>query len=300
MRLKDFPTVTPEQIAEDDMLVLDGSEGTRNVNAKTFLESAGNGSEFELPFDLRKLIWREKNLGKTFTVEQRNAIKNGTFEDLYLGDYWVTNHGKVTIVDFDYWKRYNSVSKPHHLVVMPTFVESSSDYYVPWSENSNENGYKTCKAREVLNDDSISGFKSKFVTPLFGNHLMSYGASLSSEKIISSDGKNITNILFEVENNCKLELLNERMIFGSGIFGMTSQQVDESDLANCSESDTQQLLAFNLYFNKITEGIYPGWLRDISGVNSASVFNYYFNNCFRGNISSDFSCFLAAFAVTGD
>ena len=34
-------------------------------------------------------IYRGKNLGSSVTQEQWNAIEAGTFDDLYIGDYWV-------------------------------------------------------------------------------------------------------------------------------------------------------------------------------------------------------------------
>ena len=33
-------------------------------------------------------IYRGNNLGSSVTEEQWNAIQSGTFEDLYIGDYW--------------------------------------------------------------------------------------------------------------------------------------------------------------------------------------------------------------------
>lgn len=33
-------------------------------------------------------IYRGKNLGTSITAAQMNAVKNGSFDDLYLGDYW--------------------------------------------------------------------------------------------------------------------------------------------------------------------------------------------------------------------
>ena len=48
-------------------------------------------------------IARGANLGDTFTSAQWNAINNGTFKDLYLGDYWTLPSGKTPfIAGFNY------------------------------------------------------------------------------------------------------------------------------------------------------------------------------------------------------
>ena len=46
-------------------------------------------------------IYRGKNLGTSVTTAQYNAIKAGTFDDLYIGDYWVINGKTWRIAAFD-------------------------------------------------------------------------------------------------------------------------------------------------------------------------------------------------------
>ena len=65
-------------------------------------------------------IYRGKNLGSTVTTEQWNAIEAGTFDDLYIGDYWVIGGVNWRIAAFDYY--YNTGDTnfvKHHAVIVP-------------------------------------------------------------------------------------------------------------------------------------------------------------------------------------
>lgn len=65
-------------------------------------------------------IFRGKNLGSSVTAAQWAAIQAGTFDDLYIGDYWTINGVEWVIVAFDYY--YNTgdtACTTHHVVVIP-------------------------------------------------------------------------------------------------------------------------------------------------------------------------------------
>ena len=71
--------------------------------------------------EMHRVTFRGKNLGSTVTAEQKTAIANGTFDDLFLGDYWVINDIVWRIVDMDYWYNTGANNKKdvHHIVLMP-------------------------------------------------------------------------------------------------------------------------------------------------------------------------------------
>ncbi|MBQ7543894.1 MAG: hypothetical protein IJT02_03020 [Synergistaceae bacterium] len=84
-------------------------------------------------------IFRGKDLGSTITAAQYNAIKNGTFDDLYIGDYWTFDGIKHRIAHIDYYYDrgtgfnptvqpgdiaakgyvYNASRTPHHVILLP-------------------------------------------------------------------------------------------------------------------------------------------------------------------------------------
>mgnify|MGYP000062603518 CR=1 FL=1 len=65
-------------------------------------------------------IFRGKYLGSSLTETQSAAIQAGTFDDLYIGDYWTINGVDYVIVAFDYY--YNTgdtACTTHHAVIVP-------------------------------------------------------------------------------------------------------------------------------------------------------------------------------------
>ena len=83
-------------------------------------------------------IYRGKNLGTSITAAQLAAIAAGTFDDLFLGDYWVINSHTHTIVDFDYYIRCGDTELTAHHVVIQSDGGWSSKWY---SSNDTSRGY---------------------------------------------------------------------------------------------------------------------------------------------------------------
>ena len=55
------------------------------------------------PVELRRVLFRGKNLGTALTAVQKAAIKDGSFKGMFLGDYWSIGGRIWRIVDMDYW-----------------------------------------------------------------------------------------------------------------------------------------------------------------------------------------------------
>jgi len=65
-------------------------------------------------------IYRGKNLGSAVTSEQWAAIKAGTFEDMYIGDYWTIGGVTYRIAAFDYYYKTGDTScDTHHVTLVP-------------------------------------------------------------------------------------------------------------------------------------------------------------------------------------
>lgn len=74
--------------------------------------------------EMRRNIFRGKDLGAIYNDAQKSSIAAGTFDGLYLGDYWLINNIKWRIVDFDYYLNTgvintDRVCTKHHVVIMP-------------------------------------------------------------------------------------------------------------------------------------------------------------------------------------
>ena len=79
--------------------------------------------------EMHRNIFREKSLGESITAEQLAAIRDGSFKDLYIGDYWEINGVKYRIADVNYWKNVGypeseKVQKPHILIVSDSVLGS--------------------------------------------------------------------------------------------------------------------------------------------------------------------------------
>lgn len=65
-------------------------------------------------------IYRGKSLGSSVTQAQWNAISAGTFDDLYIGDYWTIGGVNWRIAAFDYYYNAGDTAfTKHHAVIVP-------------------------------------------------------------------------------------------------------------------------------------------------------------------------------------
>lgn len=113
-KIVDYPAA--DRIAKDDVFLLDGERGTRKALASwAAVELAGLISPIN-----HCNVFRGKNLGGGVSSAQKAAIKNGSFDNLYIGDYWTINGVTWRIADMDYFLRCGDTDfTSHHLVIVP-------------------------------------------------------------------------------------------------------------------------------------------------------------------------------------
>ena len=84
-------------------------------------------------------IYRGKYLGSSVTSAQWAAIKAGTFDDLYIGDYWTFGGVNYRIAGFDYFYGVGDTEcKVHHIVLVPDTCLYSQKFE---ETNTTKNGY---------------------------------------------------------------------------------------------------------------------------------------------------------------
>ena len=156
-------------------------------------------------------IYRGKSLGSALTSAQSTAIRAGTFDDLFIGDYWTINGIVWRIAGFDmYYKCGDTSLDTHHLCVVPdTALENSV-----WNDTDNTvtggpeggAGYIGSKIRAAV---KASGGSESMVIAAFGDsHVLSYRALYPSA--YSSEGE-ATGWAW---TNARVELMNETMVYG--------------------------------------------------------------------------------------
>ena len=61
-------------------------------------------NELFINADARNSIYRGKYLGSSYTLAQQQAVSSGTFEDMYIGDYWTIGGVNYRIDAFNYYR----------------------------------------------------------------------------------------------------------------------------------------------------------------------------------------------------
>ena len=200
-------------------------------------------------------IYRGKSLGSSVTTAQYNAIKNGTFEDLYIGDYWTINGVNWRIAAFDYYLNSGDTScTTHHVVIVPDSClynaqmhNTTSGQYESGAANTTAGGYvgsdmytKNLETAKTTIKNAFSGHVLKhriYLTNAVANGRASAGAWCDSE----------------------VDLMCEQMVYGSGIFSPVS---DGSNVPANYRVEKSQLPLFqhepSRIYNRNT-----CWLRDV-------------------------------------
>ena len=119
----------------------------------------------------RNGIFRGKNLGTAVSDEQWAQIKAGTFDDMFIGDYWVINNITWRIAAFDYLKvPYDR----HHLVILPDNDFGTSALH---DDSTAYNGYLST----YLHNTYIPNTVKPIIQSAFGSeHILTHYLMLSN------------------------------------------------------------------------------------------------------------------------
>lgn len=235
-----------------DVLIKDGSGGTKKILASdAAIEFAGLIS----PVNHRN-VYRGKNLGTSVTSSQWSAISSGSFDDLFIGDYWTINGHAYEIADMDYWYQCGDISfAKHHLVMIPRSALYNNQMN---ATPTTEGGY----VGSVMYTSGLDNAKDQISTD-FGDHLLSHREYLVNAV---TDGYASAGAWFDSD----VELMNEIMCYGSLI---RSAKNAGGNVPDTYTVDKQQLALFALNPKRLNiRASY--WLRDVVS-SSDFAFVYY-------------------------
>jgi hypothetical protein len=189
-------------------------------------------------------VYRGKFLGDTITPEQASAINDGTFKNLYLGDYWTVNGVNYRIADFDYWinKGFPEVDKTkvHHLAIVPDSCLATGQMNSSLTTNGGYIG---------------SGMKTNILNTVTSNLPDTFKSRILSRRIMAEGTWTITT----------LDLMNEVMVYGCYVYTHNN---------NKQTSDSRQLNLFR--FNSGLLNINSDyWLRDVSSETKFCLISQY-------------------------
>ena len=182
--------------------------------AKLFDECQGAG--------FHNSIYRGKNLGSVFTDEQKEAVRSGTFDDLFIGDYWnfenvsynwedddgsiqtSTWSGKMCVAHFD----YHSGNAHHQMMLIPSKALFQRRY-------SDTSPMTVAYANSDIRKKKSGMLRAKkLITACFKQDILDKNYSVFYHTIV--DGKQAKP---DWEYGIGCELLSESMCFGSIIIG---------------------------------------------------------------------------------
>ena len=228
-------------------------------------------------------IYRGKFLGTSITVEQYAQISAGTFDDMFIGDYWTisTTFGSTTknvdyvIAGFDYWwgvgDSYPQGSNKHHIVLVPREVI----YNARMNAGSSTSGYVGSEMYTTNLANARTG-----IANAFSGHL--YSVRKLFTKSIDANGK--ANDWEWVTST--VDLLSECMVYGKGIWSTSALE---------TAFDSQMLPLFALAPSLLNYGS-GYWLRTVFNANSFTVvyyqgYSYYFGSSNYGGVRPCFAIY---------
>ena len=221
------------------------------------------------PVELRRVIFRGKNLGTALTAVQKAAIKDGSFKGMFIGDYWNIGGRIWRIVDMDYWYNCGDTAfTSHHLVIMPDEALYNAQMN---TTNVTTGGY----VGSEMYKKNLENAKT-IVNAAFQGSVLTHREYLCNAV---ANGRPSGGAWFD----SSIELPNEPMMYGHPHFSPTS---DSSTVPSIYTISKTQLALFMVCPRFIVNRSYNQWLRDVvSSAYFAFVGNYGDPSCYYASDS---------------
>lgn len=253
--------------------------GLKKITFANFRAKAVEGTEAKIAPLLfnnagaHNAIYRGKSLGSTVTTAQYAAIKAGTFDDLYIGDYWTIGGVNYRIAAFDYYLNSGDTNcTTHHVVIVPDTCLYNAQMHNT-SSGSWESGAANTTAGGYVGSDMYKSNLEQAKTTIksaFSGHVLKHRIYLTNAV---ANGRASGGAWCDSE----VDLMCEQMVYGSGIFSPVS---DGSNVPANYRVEKSQLPLFQHEPSRICNRA-TWWLRDVitasffAGVGATGYANYY-------------------------
>ena len=286
-RMADLTALT--QVSDSAMLFIHDGNGIKKVSAgllKKDLKDLITAHKAVLDMvtasgaGAHNSIYRGKNLGSAVTAAQWAAIKAGTFDDMYIGDYWAIGGVTYRIAAFDYYySTGDTACSEHHVVLVP-----DTNMYTHCMNDTNitTGGYVGSKMyTEGLNQAKTT------ITAAFGTaHILNHRQYLCNAV---TNGRQSAGSWYD----STVELMTEQNCYGGKVFGVSN---DGSSIPALYTVDKSQFPLFTFRPDMISNRAWF-WLRDVV---SAALFAFVYGNGFAGyGNASDAGGVRPAFSIIG-
>lgn len=241
------------ELVSGNKLLVGTTDGNKAIAAEDALFAMLDGFA---PVELRRVLFRGKNLGTALTAVQKAAIKDGSFKGMFLGDYWSIGGRIWRIVDMDYWYNCGDTAfTSHHLVIMPDEALYNAQMN---TTNVTTGGY----VGSAMYKSNLANAKT-IVNAAFQGSVLTHREYLCNAV---ANGRPSGGAWFD----SSIELPNEPMMYGHPHFSPTS---DGSTVPSIYTISKTQLALFMVCPRFIVNRSYNQWLRDV--VSSAGFARVY-------------------------
>lgn len=206
MKIKEYPKIN--SLEQNDTFVVETENGTKQIE---FGDVEFKQKEITLdPAIAHRNTYRGKNLGTSFTDAQKAAIEDGSFEDLYIGDYWIDGTTQWIIMDINYpiYKQPASDAEdhPNSLTIVPRGILYKSKF-----DDTATKGYGV----SYLRSTGLTQAKSMIHSFFGADKVFHFTETLTTETATT-----LPHASGYVQNNdCSVEILCLPMIFGRRTIG---------------------------------------------------------------------------------
>ena len=283
VRIQDFNENLKPDTNNDFLMTFNGGSESKTKLRDAFYAMVPDGAQTHAN------IFRGQNLGDLTATHIAN-IQNGTFHDMFVGDYFTVNGSTYVIADINYKKGHGDKTPlGNHLLLMPTDLSKTP------TQTLAPDGKTTHYMNDT--DTTAGGFAGsklyKTYLPQIEQKLASdFGSHLLSFRQIVSTHVDDNGVPDQAEwRDAKAMIPSETMIFGSAVNGNNKN----GSWYNVGD-DACQLALMRLSREERNSYRSTIWLRDVcSTTNFACAYDY--GNDFSFNASYNWAGVRAFFLI---
>lgn len=284
VRIQDFGENSKPDVNNDFVMTFNDNSESKTRLRDAFYSMVPDGAQ------THNNIFRGSNLGALTATHIAN-IQNGTFRDMFIGDYFSINGSNYVIADINYKKGHGDTTPlGNHLVLMPT----------DWSKTPTQTLAPDGKTTHYMNDTDTTagGFAGSklYKTYLpqiqqkleadFGNHLLNFREIISTH-VDDSGAPDQAEW-----RDAKVMIPSETMIYGTMVNGNNKN----GSWYNAGD-DASQLALMRLNSEECNSHGQAIWLRDILSASGFAHAGNYGNAYWNG--ASNTWCGVRAFFLIG-
>lgn len=220
-------TVTPEMLVEG--VTAHDASGALITGTLPFANNAG----------FHNSIYRGKNLGTSYSSAQKAAVKASTFDDLFVGDYWLINNIHWRIAHCNYYLNTGDTNTTEpHLVIVPDELLANS--YMN-ATNTTTGAY----AESYMYTTTLLQDGTEASDSVFGKIKAAFGEDnlLSIRQLFSNAVDSNGNVSGWAWYNTRCFLMNQCMVYGNKTWANGNNDgynvgIDKSQLALFAHNPT--------------------------------------------------------------